>query len=59
MSRATHPQTPRLVKVPDVKPPGGLCWKQKLDRPGAMTRCVFKANHKSRHSWQKEPNDRG
>jgi hypothetical protein len=33
------------VKVPDVDPPAGLCWKQRLASPHSMERCDRRANH--------------
>lgn len=40
------------IKVPDVPAPKGKCWKQKLNPPGAMSRCTKPAGHRGPHSWE-------
>ena len=40
------------INVPDLDgPTAQLCWTQKLDPPGAMTRCDRRKGHYGPHSW--------
>jgi hypothetical protein len=45
--------TENVVDVPDVPAPRGICFKQKLDPPNAMARCMFKAGHRGPHQWER------
>ena len=49
-------QEPKMttINVPDIDgPTAQLCWTQKLDPPGAMTRCDRRKGHYGPHSWER------